>query len=226
MSKLNTPNKITTIRLGMCVLMILVFSLSYIPGALDSWASNFVIAGFSIGFNWIDLTCFVIFILGSITDAIDGHIARSRNLVTDFGKFLDPLADKALTDAAFILLSTRTDWYGHYQVLPFLVIFFILRDLAMDGLRIFANAKQRVLAANIYGKVKTAFEMILIPILFLNGFPFSLLNVTGGLDAWMSQRWSGTYIVTNCLTGLCLFFSLLSAVIYFKNNKDLFAGRK
>ena len=189
---MNLPNKITTIRLFMAVLMIVVFSLSYIPNATSTWASDFVICGFNLGFNWIDLVCFVIFIVGSITDAIDGHLARSRNLVTNLGKFLDPLADKFLVDSAFILLSTRLDWYGHYQVLPFFAILFIGRDLAMDGLRSF-------------------------PVLFLKGFPFSLLNF-GSLETWMANRWEYTYILTNILVCISLFVSLLSLFIYVKQN--------
>jgi hypothetical protein len=68
--------------------------------------------------------------------------------------------------------------------------------------------------------------MILIPFLFLNGFPFSLLNVSSGLDAWMASRFASTYILTNVLTGIALFFSLLSAFLYFRKNKDLFQGAK
>jgi CDP-diacylglycerol--glycerol-3-phosphate 3-phosphatidyltransferase len=214
---MNLPNKITTIRLLMAVLMIVVFSLSYIPNATSTWASDFVIFGFNLGFNWIDLVCFVIFIVGSITDAIDGHLARSRNLVTNLGKFLDPLADKFLVDSAFILLSTRLDWYGHYQVLPFFAILFIGRDLAMDGLRSLAARQGKVLAANIWGKVKTAIQMGLIPVLFLKGFPFSLLNF-GSLETWMANRWEYTYILTNILVCISLFVSLLSLFIYVKQN--------
>lgn len=222
---MNLPNKITTIRLVMAALMISVFSLSYIPGATSTWASDFVIAGFHIGFNWIDLVCCIIFILGSITDALDGHLARSRNLVTNLGKFLDPLADKFLVDSAFILLCTRLDWGGHYQVLPIFAILFIGRDLAMDGLRSIAANQGKVLAANIWGKVKTAIQMGLIPVLFLKGFPFSMLNF-GSLDVWMATRWDYTYILTNILVGITLFFSIFSFVVYVIQNKAVLKEEK
>ena len=101
---MNTPNKITTARIVLGFIRILVFSLSFIPGS-SSWAPNRVIAGFHIGFSWIDLVCFVLFILAASTDARDGKIARKRGLVTDLGKFLDPFADKFLVDSAFILLA-------------------------------------------------------------------------------------------------------------------------
>jgi CDP-diacylglycerol--glycerol-3-phosphate 3-phosphatidyltransferase len=223
---MNTPNKITTVRLFAAVLMVIIFSLSFIPSATSTWAKDMVVGGFQLGFNWIDLVCCIIFITGSITDAVDGHIARSRKLVTDLGKFLDPLADKFLVDGAFILLASKADWYGHYQVLPILVVFFVGRDLAMDGLRMIANGKGKVLAANIWGKFKTAMQMGVIPVLFLKGFPFSMLNISGGLDNWMANRWEYTYIVTNILVLITLGFSLASMIIYFVRNKDVLKEEK
>lgn len=215
---MNTPNKITTVRLVLSFIMIATYSLSFIPNAISTWAKELVIGGFHFGFNWIDLLCCIIFICGSITDAIDGHIARSRNLITNLGKFMDPLADKFLVDSAFILLAVRPDFAGHFQVLPFFPILFIGRDLAMDGLRFLAASNGKILAANIYGKVKTAIQMGLIPVLFLKGFPFSMMNF-GNLDNWLSSRFEYTYIITNILVAISLFFSLLSMIIYFIQNK-------
>ncbi len=222
---MNTPNKITTVRLVMALLIIAIFSLSYIPGASETFAKEFVLAGFHLGFNWIDLVCCILFIIGSITDAMDGHIARSRNLITNLGKFMDPLADKFFVDSAFILLCSRLDFAGHFQVLPFFTVLFIGRDLAMDGLRLLAANRGIVLAANKYGKVKTAIQMGLIPVLFLNGFPFSMFNF-GNLDTWMNTRFEYTYIITNVLVGISLFFSLLSMVIYFRQNSHIFKEEK
>lgn len=223
---MNTPNRITVVRLALTFLMIAIFSLSYIPGAADTWASEFVWGGFHTGFNWIDLTCCLLFIIAAVTDTLDGHIARSRNLITNLGKFLDPLADKFLVDSALILLATRTDFAGHHQVLAFMVVLFLGRDLAMDGLRFLAASRGKVLAANIWGKVKTAIQMAIIPELFLNGFPFSMLNITGDLDNWMSTRFEYTYIITNVLLGIALFFSLFSMGVYFAENKDVLKEEK
>ena len=217
---MNLPNKITSVRLGLAFVIIVLFSLSFLPNA-SSFAPELTISSFHFGFSWIDLVCCILFILASITDAIDGHIARSRNLITNLGKFLDPLADKFLVDSSFLLLCARTDFSGHLQVFPLFVVLFIGRDLAMDGLRAIAARQGKVLAANIYGKVKTAIQMGLIPVLFLNGFPFSLLNVTGGLDSWLSGRWEYTYILTNILVFISLSFSLLSLIIYFVKNKEV-----
>lgn len=223
---MNTPNKISLSRLVIAFIIIILFSLSFLPTA-NNFAPDFVIAGFHIGFNWIDLVCFVLFIAGSITDAIDGHMARSRNLVTDFGKFLDPVADKFLVDSALILLCARTDFANHYQIFPIIVVLFIGRDLAMDGLRMVASSKGVVLAANKWGKIKTALEMTFIPMLFLNGFPFSIIpNYGFTLETYMTTRFEYTYLFTNLLALIALFFSLLSFGIYIYQNKKVILESK
>lgn len=220
---MNTPNKITSIRLALAFIVIIVFSLSFIP-ASATFAPEIVIGQLHMGFNWIDIVCCILFIIASITDAIDGHIARSRNLVTDFGKFLDPFADKFLVDSSLLLLCVRLDWSGHYQVMPFLIALFIGRDLAMDGLRMVAAGKGTILAANIWGKVKTAVQMGLIPVLFLNGFPFSLIPNVLNLNSWLTTRFQYTYILTNIFVLITLFFSLLSLGIYLYKNRAVLKG--
>lgn len=222
---MNTPNKITSIRLALAFVVIIVFSLSFIP-ASATFAPEIVIGQLHMGFNWIDIVCCILFIIASITDAIDGHIARSRNLVTDFGKFLDPFADKFLVDSSLLLLCVRLDWSGHYQVMPFLTALFIGRDLAMDGLRMVAAGKGTILAANIWGKVKTAVQMGLIPVLFLNGFPFSLIPNELNLNSWLTTRFQYTYILTNIFVLITLFFSLLSLGIYLYKNRAVLKGSK
>ena len=222
---MNTPNKITSIRLAWAFVVIIVFSLSFIP-ASATFAPEIVIGQLHMGFNWIDIVCCILFIIASITDAIDGHIARSRNLVTDFGKFLDPFADKFLVDSSLLLLCVRLDWSGHYQVMPFLIALFIGRDLAMDGFRMVAAGKGTILAANIWGKVKTAVQMGLIPVLFLNGFPFSLIPNELNLNSWLTTRFQYTYILTNIFVLITLFFSLLSLGIYLYKNRAVLKGSK
>ncbi len=211
---MNIPNRITTARFFLAVLVIVIYSISFIPGS-----SSFAPELGTSGFTWIDLVCAFIFIIASITDSVDGHLARSRNLVTDLGKFLDPLADKFLVDSSLILLSTKMI-NGHFAIFHFITALFIGRDLAMDGLRMIANAKGRVLAANIYGKIKTVMQMIVIPIVFLNGFPFNYLDFNG------QGNFAYTYIITNVLVGIALIMSLVSCVIYFKQNKDIFKESK
>lgn len=223
---MNTPNKISLSRLIIALVIILLFSLSYLPSAA-SFAPEFVLNGFHFGFNWIDLVCCVLFIIGSITDAVDGHIARSRNLITDFGKFLDPVADKFLVNSAFLLLCSRVDFSGHYQILPLFVALFIGRDLAIDALRMVASGKGVVLAANKWGKLKTVAEMVAIPTIFLNGFPFSLIpNPNYTMESWMVQRFEYTHYITNALVVVALFFSLLSLGIYLYQNRKVILEEK
>ena len=210
---MNTPNKISLTRLFFAILMVTVYSLNFIPES-----SSFAPKIPTTDYNWIDITSACIFIIGSITDAIDGKIARKRNLITDLGKFIDPLADKFLVDAAFILLATRKGMGDTFYIYPFLVVLFVGRDIAVDGLRMIANSKNRVLAANIYGKIKTVMEMIIIPVIFLSGFPFNYLLKINGFDY--------SFILTNVIAGLTLLMSWISGSIYFKENIDVLREEK
>lgn len=212
---MNIPNRITLTRFFFAFLIIILYCLSFLPNA-----SSFAPELGTTGFNWIDLTCACIFIFASITDAIDGHIARSRNLITNFGKFMDPLADKFLVDSSLILLTTKMTISGEFYLFPLLTVLFIGRDLAVDGLRMVATSQGKVLAANIYGKIKTVLEMVVIPIIFLNGFPFNYFDLNG------KGEFEYTYIITNVLALLALLASLISGFIYFKQNRDVLKEKK
>ena len=212
---MNTPNKITIGRFLMTFVLIIVYCLSFLPNA-ESFAPKLGTTGFS----WIDLVSAVIFVLAAISDSIDGHMARSRNLVTDFGKFMDPLADKFLVDSALVLLSTKMTADGNFLLFPLIPVLFIGRDLAVDGLRMVATSKGKVLAANAYGKLKTVLQMIVIPILFLNGFPFNYFDLKG------MGNFQYIYVITNVLAAIPLLASLLSGAIYFIQNKNVLKGDK
>lgn len=207
---MNTPNRITITRFFFAFVIIIIFCLSFLPNS-----SQFAPVLGTTGFTWIDLVCAAVFILGSITDAVDGHIARSRNLITNFGKFMDPLADKFLVDSSLILLTTRITTEGHFYLYPIMTVLFIGRDLAVDGLRMVATSQGKVLAANIYGKIKTVLQMIVIPIIFLNGFPFNYFDMNG------LGNFEYTYVITNVLAALALLASLVSGIIYFKQNIEV-----
>lgn len=103
----------------------------------------------------------VIFIIASITDKIDGHIARSRNQITDFGKFMDPLADKLLVTAAFVSLV------GLKIIPAWAVIIILSREFAVTGLRTLAASSGKVIAASNWGKLKTVFQMVAIILLLV-----------------------------------------------------------
>lgn len=203
---MNTPNKISICRFFFAILMIIIYCLSFVIEAAPLGTT---------GFTWIDLVAAIIFILGGITDSIDGNIARKNNLITDLGKFLDPIADKFLVDSALILLSTKIDANGNFLLFPVITILFIGRDLIIDGLRMIAARKNITLAANKYGKAKTIMQMIIIPIIFLNGFPFNYFDLQG------LGNFEYTYIITNILGCLALIISLVSLIIYLIQNKNV-----
>ena len=137
---MNLPNKLTLLRIIMILPFLLVLYLD-VPGA-----------------SYIALA---IFILASLTDMLDGKIARKHNLITDFGKFADPLADKMLVTAAMI-------WFVENGQMPgWALLIVILREFAVSGLRMVASDKGRVIAAGWSGKVKTASTMVCIIVMFL-----------------------------------------------------------
>ena len=169
---MNTANKITMLR----ILLIPVF---LVVLYLDFAASRYVALG--------------IFILASLTDFVDGHIARSRGLITDFGKFMDPLADKMLVMAAML-------WFVEVGRMPaWALLIVVVREFAVSGLRLIAVDNGRVIAAAWSGKVKTASTMV--GICFMLVFPI----------AWLDTLVTAVIVVTTVYSG----------VEYFIKNKDV-----
>lgn len=195
---MNLPNKITISRLIIAVIMIFF---AIFPWA-NVGASSILTTLGNTGFTILDLILAILFVVGSATDAIDGKNARKYNLITDFGKFFDPLADKFLVNSALIFLAC----YGRIPAL--IIILMIGRDLAVDGIRFMAASKGEVIAANIFGKLKTVFQMVTIPFVMLNGFPFNYLFK------------EHTYIFLDVLLSITCAMSLISGFIY------LYRGRK
>ena len=137
---MNTANKLTVIRVVMIPIFMLVLYLG-VPGA-NYWA-------------------LAIFAAASATDWLDGYIARKYNMVTDFGKFMDPLADKCLVTAAML-------WFVEVGQMPaWAVLTVIIREFAISGLRMNAATSGRVIAAGWSGKVKTASTMVCLLLMFL-----------------------------------------------------------
>ena len=138
---MNLPNKITVARICLVPVFIIVLLLPI---------------------QYANIIAMFIFIIASITDSLDGHIARSRNLVTNFGKFLDPIADKLLVAAALIALV------GMNRIPSWFVTVVIAREFIVTGIRLLANGEGRVIAASVWGKLKTITQMIAIPLLLLD----------------------------------------------------------
>ena len=123
-----------------------------------------------IGFKGSNYVALAVFIIASITDAVDGYIARSRKQVTDFGKFLDPLADKILVLAAML-------WFVETGILPaWAVLIVVVREFAVTALRLVAASRGDVIAAGLSGKIKTVASMVCLIILFFT-VPVWLINV-------------------------------------------------
>lgn len=205
--KMNLPNRITLIRVFILPLIIVIPLLAKINPESNFLCKDIIIKGVleSGRFNitWCNLIILIIFILASITDAIDGHIARSRNLVTDFGKFLDPLADKLLVTCAMLVLMEEGRLWG------WVVAIILAREFAITGLRSVAASNGTVIAASIYGKLKTIVQMAMIVVLLLNNFPFSIIYIHTGI-----------YIPFDIIMiGLATLLTIVSGVDYFIKNK-------
>ena len=161
---MNLPNKLTIGR--MCAIP-LVIAISLIKPLQD--VAIWVI-------NLQDLLLLIVFALASLTDMLDGKIARKYNLVTDFGKFMDPLADKLLVLSTMIALLEM----GKLQVfgvsLGFVITIILTRELAITGLRTIAADNGIVIAASKYGKYKTVSQMVMIILLIINCYPFTFIG--------------------------------------------------
>jgi CDP-diacylglycerol--glycerol-3-phosphate 3-phosphatidyltransferase len=143
----------------------------------------------------------VVFLIASITDKLDGHLARKYNLITDFGKFMDPLADKLLVTGAFVVLIQLG------RIEAWIVFVILAREFAVTGLRTLAAAQNVIIAASNYGKIKTVTQIVAIVVLLLGNFPFSLLKIPMDM----------------ILVYLTLIITVLSGLDYFsKNRKVLF----
>lgn len=157
---MNLANKLTTFRV-LCIPIFVVFML------IESIPYNYYLAA-------------IVFIIASITDLFDGKIARKYHLVTNFGKFMDPLADKMFVSAALICLTPK-------MIPSWVVIIIISRELFISGFRMLAADQGIVLAAGWWGKFKTAFSMVMIIVLIVNTpLNNSVLYIIGQVLIWIS----------------------------------------
>lgn len=159
--------------------------------------THFNILGSQINLKY--LICAILFCVASYTDLLDGKIARKNHLVTTFGKFMDPIADKLLVNSLLILLAYER------QVPILCVILMTSRDLVVDAIRLMAAQSQRVIAAGPLGKLKTVCQMISIPLVMIDNFPFGFLPFD-----------IGTVMIV-----IATIVSLVSGYDYFIKNKDM-----
>ena len=144
LKELNLPNKLTLMRIVMVPLYLVLLWFFDNDKSMQIWP-------------------LLVFTLASLTDLLDGYIARSRNLITNFGKFMDPIADKLLTHTAFIMLTA----IGRLNVTA--CIIFIAREFVVSGLRLCAVEQGHVIAAGMSGKIKTVLQMLLALVLTVTG---------------------------------------------------------
>lgn len=180
---MNLPNRLTILR----TLMIPVF-LFFL---LTDYAGNCS--------KWIAV---IVFILASLTDFLDGHIARKYNLVTNFGKFMDPLADKLLVCSAMICLIEKG------QLAAWIVIIIIAREFIISGFRLVAADNGIVIAASYWGKFKTVFQMLMVIVLILD-IPNPFFAVLGTV-----------------LTYIALALTVVSLIDYIAKNKNVLKEQK
>lgn len=180
---MNLPNKLTLFR----VILIPFFVFFLLAPYFEGYGNYIAVA---------------IFIVASLTDMLDGKIARKYNLVTNFGKFMDPLADKLLVCSAMIcLISTG-------QLAAWIVIIIIAREFIISGFRLIASDNGIVIAASYWGKFKTTFQMLMVIVLILN-IPNQFFIVLGTI-----------------LTYIALALTIISLIDYIAKNKDVLKEQK
>ncbi|MBE5801055.1 MAG: CDP-diacylglycerol--glycerol-3-phosphate 3-phosphatidyltransferase [Clostridiales bacterium] len=182
---MNWPNRLSLMRIGSVPVLTLLMMFEKVM--------------------WLRYVALFLFIVASITDFVDGHIARKYNLVTNFGKFIDPVADKLLVLSAMVMLS----WHG---LLPaWIVVAVLFRELAVDGLRLVAVEQGKVIAAGKLGKIKTTCQMTMIITHLVYFAKFPLLHYLAG---WL-------LIPTQIAV---LVMTIWSGADYFIRNKEVLHG--
>ena len=164
---MNLPNKLTLFRIFLVPLIILVWLFPYNQFGIS--LPNLYIGPIAIPL--LNLIVLGLFILASITDMLDGMIARKNNMITTFGKFADPIADKLLVNSVLIIMC-----YKHMvPVVP--VVLMLSRDIIVDGCRMMASSNGVIVAAGILGKLKTVLQIVTICLTLLNNLPFELVSL-------------------------------------------------
>ena len=193
---MNLPNKLTIARIVMTLFIIIILIFPFDAAGIDLpklFINESIV---------VDIKYFIagfLFILASITDFLDGHIARKYNLVTDFGKVMDAIADKVLVNSVLIILSSS----GFIH--PIIPVIVITRDIVVNSIKMVAGNNGRVIAAIKSGKIKTICLMCGITLTLFYNLPFELWNIK----------------VSDVLLIVAAILSLISGVQYYSMNKDL-----
>ena len=187
--ELNLPNKLTLLRMALVPVYLVLLA---------------------VGLDWPAL---IVFAVASITDLLDGKIARKHGLVTNFGKFMDPIADKMLTHTAFILLCAM----GRLNVVA--CIIFVAREFVVSGLRLVAVEQGHVIAAGMSGKIKTVLQMILALVL-------TVLPSLTAFAQWLLGMGAVIAVLSNLLMLAAAAMTLYSMVEYVWQNRAVLGGAR
>ena len=188
MQKLNLPNKLTLIRMFLAPI--------YLALMLIEFPCHYIVA-------------LAVFAVASLTDMLDGKIARKNNLITVFGKLLDPLADKMLTTAA-LLAFMRAGWCSIW-----IVMIVLTREFAVAGVRLIATAQGIVIPANYWGKAKTVSQMVFTIVIML------LAELDATFDIFANAGWFTLARVSNIMLWITAVLTVVSGITYFVDSKKL-----
>lgn len=193
--KMNLPNKLTLLRLIMVPFFMVAMAL---PELLELTPTVHVAC---------NITGVSLFILASVTDFLDGMIARKNGLVTNFGKFMDPLADKLLVIGAMLMILYKSDYEFIHPLFVWTTVAVIFRELTVTGIRLLAvQGDGKVIAANILGKIKTVLQIVCICSVVIE----PLIYASTGADGFMA-----TYMpISFTTTALMLVFTVWSGINY------------
>ena len=198
---MNLPTKITVARLVLTVILIILLCFPFSSVGVNF--PTYDIAGyFSINLQYI--IAGVIFIVASLTDFVDGYLARKNNQVTNTGKMLDAIADKALVNSVLIILA------GQGMISAIIPVIVVLRDIVVNAIKMEAAGRGRVVAAIGSGKLKTATLMVGTTLVFFYNVPFAFINIS----------------VAQILLYIATILSIVSAIQYFNMNKALIFGKE
>lgn len=192
---MNLPNKLTVTRVLLVPLLVLIYMFPY--EILNIKVPVFEILDTNIPL--VNIIVLMIFTIASITDYFDGKIARKEEMITTFGKFADPIADKLLVNTILLLLANNQD------ITIIIPIIMIARDTIVDAIRLIGASNQNVIAASQLGKMKTVSQMVAIILLLLCNFPFSYV----GIPMDQIAIWIAALI------------SVISGIDYFLKNKSM-----
>lgn len=190
--KLNLPNILTISRIVITPIFLFVI-------LMESLQHRFLLA------------C-IIFAIGSITDAVDGHLARKNNQITNFGKFLDPIADKILTTSALLAFMSM----GLCNI--WIVMLVLTREFAIASVRMIAASNGVVIPANIWGKIKTVTQMVFTILIMLLGEAYYIVEST---DTILFSKLSDLSLVSNGLLWITAIFTVISGAVYLIDSRKI-----